>query len=192
MADASQYPITLNFGSTAYPYSPTSPHHGIDYGAPAWTPIVVSGKTLGFVGATGAALGAHLHVDKNKNFPVDSGYVNPTGWQNIQGKVIFADSAGTAGNMVVVESTDGYYYRFLHMARISVTVNEEVSMDKITKAQEQVLSIMQTGSKPGSNYDYRFTGKPLTQANLDTCLQFWSKQPRPNVKPLPKGIWEVL
>lgn len=55
------------------------------------------------------------------------------------------------------------------------------NVDKITKEQEITCSIMQTGSKPGKNYDYRFTGKDLTQTNLDAMLQFWSRQPRPPI-----------
>lgn len=130
MATAIDYPITLGFGAKLKPYYGTlaedgyvgtvaPAHHGIDYGAPAWTLIVVSGTTIGFVGATGAVTGVHLHTDKNPSFPATSGYVNPTGWQNIRGVVVFSGLAGTAGNMVVVKATDGYYYRFLHMARIS-------------------------------------------------------------------------
>jgi hypothetical protein len=53
--------------------------------------------------------------------------------------------------------------------------------DKITRAQEQVISIMQTGALPGKNYNYRFTGLPLTQANLDAMLNFWKQIPRPTV-----------
>lgn len=54
------------------------------------------------------------------------------------------------------------------------------TMDKITKDQENSCAVMQTYSYPGKDYNYKFTGLPLTQANLDAMLQFWSSQPRPN------------
>jgi hypothetical protein len=55
-------------------------------------------------------------------------------------------------------------------------------MDKITKEQEQVLAQMQTGSNPGKDYNYQFTGLTLNQANFEKMLQFWQGQPRPEVK----------
>lgn len=69
----------------------------------------------------------------------------------------------------------------------------------ITKEQEIVCAEMQTGSPPGVNYNYQFTGLTLTQTNLDKMLQFWSSQPRPapeptppaNVTKLTKGFYEV-
>lgn len=52
------------------------------------------------------------------------------------------------------------------------TVIKEDTMP-ITKEQEITLSLMATGSNPGNDYDYRFTGKPNDQATLDAMLQFW-------------------
>lgn len=74
-----------------------------------------------------------------------------------------------------------------------------IGVDMITKEQEIVCAEMQTGSPPGVNYNYQFTGLPLTQTNLDKMLQFWSSQPRPapepappaNVTKLSKGFYEV-
>lgn len=74
---------------------------------------------------------------------------------------------------------------------IAILKKKGAVVDKITKEQEEVLSLMQVGALPGQNYDYRFTGKPLTQTNLDQMLQFWSSQPRPNVTTLAPGQYEV-
>lgn len=60
-----------------------------------------------------------------------------------------------------------------------VRIAEGETMDKITKEQEEVLATMQTGSYPGKDYNYQFTGLPLTQGNLDKMLQFWSGQAKP-------------
>ena len=66
---------------------------------------------------------------------------------------------------------------------------KETNVDKITKQQEQTCALMQTYSLPGKDYNYQFTGKPLTQDNLDKMLQFWSSQPRPQT---PSGYKKVL
>lgn len=52
----------------------------------------------------------------------------------------------------------------------------EISMGKITKEQEQVLSIAVTGDMPGLGYNYRHTGKDLTQVNVDELVNFWNTQ----------------
>jgi hypothetical protein len=74
----------------------------------------------------------------------------------------------------------GYGVTFVGWSEDLAGVQLVKEIDMITKQQEQVLSTMQTGSLPGKNYNYRFTGKPLTQANLDALLNFWKKQPRPS------------
>ncbi len=67
--------------------------------------------------------------------------------------------------------------------------------DVITKDQENVLAIMATGSYPGKDYNYQFTGLPLTQTNLDHMLQFWQGQivnkPTTGAVPLAPGVYEV-
>lgn len=50
------------------------------------------------------------------------------------------------------------------------------TMDKITQDEENACAIMATGSYPGKDYNYQFTGLPLTQDNLDKMLQFWQGQ----------------
>lgn len=66
------------------------------------------------------------------------------------------------------------------------------TMDKITKEQESALALMQTGSYPGANYNYQFTNLPLTQANLDKMIGFWSAQPRPAVAGITEQELEVV
>jgi murein DD-endopeptidase MepM/ murein hydrolase activator NlpD len=181
--NANQYPVTLGFKQTFMPYygkggTVGAYHHGIDYGAPSGAPIVVSGVTIGTVGATGTVTGAHLHVDKSKYYPSKpSDYVDPSDWTGISGTVIFAGDLGSAGKTVVV-GANGYYYRFLHMSEINVKIGDVISMSKITKAQEQVISLGVTGNKPGKGYDYRFTGLPSTQGNIDKMVNFWKDQSR--------------
>lgn len=46
-------------------------------------------------------------------------------------------------------------------------------MATITKEQEQVMSILATGSVPGKAYGYPWVGKETTQANIDGLLNFW-------------------
>lgn len=52
----------------------------------------------------------------------------------------------------------------------------EDDMNKITKEQEMVLSQGVTGSNPGKDYNYKFTGKELTQEILDAFTGFWGSQ----------------
>lgn len=65
----------------------------------------------------------------------------------------------------------------------NVRVAKEGSMDKITKEQEDTCALMQTASYPGKDYNYQFTGRDLTQDNLDAMLQFWSGMPCPAQPP---------
>lgn len=50
-----------------------------------------------------------------------------------------------------------------------------INMGKITKELEQVLSIMATGSKPGSAYNYPYVGMEANQANVERLVQHWQK-----------------
>lgn len=205
----SEYTTTLGFGERYMPYYGKNKegvqegtlypgHHGIDLvptDAPADRyPVRVSGVLIGYMGTTGQSSGPHVHVDKSTSGSTAySHYRDPSDWQTIEGTVIDSRPAGTAGNMVKIKANNGHIYRFLHFDELVAKIGDEVkNMDKITKAQEQVLSIMQTGSKPGRNYDYRFTGLPLTQANLDAMINFWKRQKRQDSSGLIQKIKDLI
>lgn len=126
MESLSELRIGLGYGATSYPYSKSDPHHGIDIPAPKGTEIDPSGVVIGLVGNTGYSFGNHCHIDKNKKLWVTSGYVNPSDWETITGEVIFAQDAGTAGLCVVIEADNGYFYRFLHMSKITCKVGDKI------------------------------------------------------------------
>lgn len=129
--------ISLDFGATTSPYSKANPHHGIDYVERRGTLVPVSGVNIGRVGATGEAFGSHLHVDKNKKLWVTSGYVDPSDWKTITGTVVFAGDAGTAGLCVVIQATNGYFYRFLHLSAILVVVGQKITKEVIMKTNRE-------------------------------------------------------
>lgn len=180
MRDASTYPITTPYGYVAgYPLN-NGFHKGVDRAAPLGTPVIVNDVVIGLVGSTGASTGNHLHIGRF----VGGQVTNPgaQGFSLKQPATVFSTGYdATNGNYVKVTDGDGVLWVYLHLQKFLVTKGQKLegaNMDKITKEQEIVCSVMQTGYPPGDNYDYRFTGLPLTQANLDKMLQFWSAQRR--------------
>ena len=144
MKTAIDYPITFKFGGVWYPYYTKTPnpdrlytsHHGEDRGMPTGTQVVVSGKTIGLSGNTGLSAAPHLHVDEKKigaNPAVRANFKNPNGWSTITGKVVFAGSAGTAGNMITIHTDKGLEYRFLHLSKINVKVGDKIGEDMVEK-----------------------------------------------------------
>jgi hypothetical protein len=172
------YPVSFPFGATSAPYSPSHPHSGEDRAAPSGTPIVVSGTQLGVVGATGKVTGPHTHIQKATS---TTNFISPTGGGgNVTGTVSEVGYNTEIGNFVRIKGDDGFRWSYFHMRdKPLVKVGDKIVADKITKEQEITCAQMQTGSNPGKDYNYQFTGKDLTQANLDKMLQFWSTQPRP-------------
>lgn len=167
MANLIQYPVTFPFGATSAPYSPTDPHHGEDRACPTGTLAIVNSKQIGLTGNTGYSFGPHCHIDKNPSYPATRGYINPTGWYNITGTVVFAGLAESAGNMVVIRADNGYYYRFLHLSVINVRVGDRIqpmATDSLTK--EEVI-ITYAGFFDCANSDVpqdfitAYTGKTL-------------------------------
>lgn len=149
--EATEFPINFGYGRKLFPfygsisedgYSGTvaPAHHGDDRAQPTGGIVRVCGTIIGYTGATGTVTGSHLHNDKYKAgrhpggvyvssanrtyFPPASGFFTP-------GTVTFAGNAGTAGNMVTIKGTDGFYYRFLHLSKISVKVGQVIRGSKL-------------------------------------------------------------
>lgn len=56
--------------------------------------------------------------------------------------------------------------------------------EMLTAEQEQVLSLMATGSYPGKDYNYAMSyNKPATQENIDAMINFWN-----NIAQGPDGL----
>lgn len=147
---------------------------------PVGTPVLVNGVQIGLSGQSGEVTGPHLHIGRF----VSGKDTNPhgLGFSVTKGVVSEVGADSTNGKFVRVADADGSSWVYLHLSVQSVKVGAKLeggAMEKITKEQEILLSVMQTGSSPGDAYDYRFTGLPLTQDNLDHMLQFWSAEPRP-------------
>lgn len=181
---ASDYPITTRYGQIAgYPLNGGF-HRGEDRAMPIGTSVVVNGVAIAKSGTNAAAktsgAGAHLHIGKFKG-----GVVQPPqgGGFSLNNPYVYGvDTVGadpTNGKFVQLMDKDGNLWVYLHLSEVNVTKGQVLKMDKITKEQENALSVMQTGSYPGKDYDYRFTGKDLVQVNLDALINFWSSQPRP-------------
>lgn len=163
------YPITLGYKATYMPYygpggSLYPGHHGIDYGTPTGVSVTIKGKTIAKTGATGLVSGPHVHIDKSttgsRNY---ADYRNPSDWDQIEGIVTFAGNAGTAGNMIIIKSKSGYFYRFLHLSKILVKVGDKIGANM---TQEEVgLAYKLDGRKATAN-DKKFHSSKGTPKSL--------------------------
>lgn len=146
MKDLAQYPVTFPYGSTTSPYTSSHPHRGNDRAAPLGTPIVVCGKTIGFVGMTGKADGYHCHTQEWRNNHLD---VRKPLNEFKPGTVTEVDVDGTTGDKsfgkyVTIRSSDGWSTTYCHMnmtnAKVGDIIGEEVEMTE-AQAREMALRI---------------------------------------------------
>lgn len=158
---AQDYPVTLSFGATPYPYTATKKHEGTDYGCPVGTPVVVSGVTIGLSGNTGTTTGPHLHVALYRegqhgggiyNSVTNRTYFNPTDAFSITGTVVFAGDNGSAGKEVTIRGDNGNFYRYLHLSEIKVTKGQVIGMTD--KAIKYAFKAMVDREPTAGDYEY--------------------------------------
>lgn len=135
---AQDYPVTQGYG-----YDPSYPlnngfHNGIDYGAPEDTPVVVNGVTIGLTGATGYAIGPHLHVGRWIGGQVtDPGIGNGFRFNDAQVTEINEDP--TNGKYVRVQG-DGASWVYLHMSDNQlVTVGQVLQGEDMKPQRNQII-----------------------------------------------------
>lgn len=126
MATAKDYPVTTPYGQVpGYPLNGGF-HNGIDYGAPSGTPVVVNGKTIGLVGATGYVTGAHLHVGRWVGGTVTNPGVGG-GFSFNSAVVTQVDTVGNSNNGKFVRiQGDGASWVYLHLSQINVSVGQSL------------------------------------------------------------------
>lgn len=146
---ADEYPINFPYGKKLSPFygsmipdgyngTVAPAHHGDDRACPIGTPVRVGDTIIGYTGKTGTVTGPHLHNDKYKPGRYSSGvyiggsvnrtYFKPSNGFDISGKVILSTYSGTAGNMVVIQGNDGYFYRYLHLNSRAVSVGKVINV----------------------------------------------------------------
>lgn len=163
--------ITLKFGATSSPYSPSNPHKGVDFSYQPNNKIYAP-----FAGRVSQV--ANNGKDGNGTYMTDSkgrfhGLLHASKYLVPNGSIV------SEGQEIAIMGDSGFAQGVhLHWAvkengifidPLSILKEEEIV---ITKEQEQVCAIMATGSLPGSGYNYRFTGT----TDLDGMLTFWAGQ----------------
>ena len=114
MKTAKDYPVSLEYNATSWPYSRLKKHKGRDYAAPSGTPVKVLNTVVARVGNSGWSTGPHAHmvkyVSKVVNFlGFPRFYKDPEDVWRTGGRVVFSGWLGTAGWTVIWKEvrTDG-------------------------------------------------------------------------------------
>jgi murein DD-endopeptidase MepM/ murein hydrolase activator NlpD len=78
------------------------------------------------------------------------------------GKVIFADSLGPYGKLIVVDHGDGFVSRYGHCEKLKATLGKQV------KAGEVIATVGQTGRTTGPHlhFEVLLDGKPFNPEHL--------------------------
>lgn len=146
MKPIADYPVTFGYGATSLPYSKAAPHRGNDRAAATGTPVIVGGVQIGLVGATGWAIGSHLHAQAGTDFFAQQ-TIDPTGHEFKGGEVVHTGTASQWGNYVIVQNTSGIFVVYAHLSKITTTTGT-------------VLNVMQGGTNmrigAGDNWRWRF------------------------------------
>lgn len=177
--------VTRAYGvvDAVYANYPSSKHPGTDYGIVENYPLVaaISGKVTTYPrGNTKTGRGNEI-VITNGSTQVKYCHLNQIDVAN--GSVVTeGQQIGLTGwtGYVLPKSPEGSHLHF-EVLKDGSYVDPETQYNQggempITKEQEQVLSILATGSRPGSAYDYRFTGKVADQTTVDQFVNFWNEQ----------------
>ncbi len=130
---AKDYPISLEYNSTSWPYTRFKKHTGRDYATPVGVPVVIRKTRIGYSGKSGYVFGAHTHMAKWAStirvflgFPRK--YYDPKDVWQVGGRVVYAGWLGTAGRAVVWKQVrkDGkrVFRAAFHLGAISVKRND--------------------------------------------------------------------
>lgn len=139
---------------------------------------------------------------------------NPAYFDIVQGSpqmydfAIWGSQVGTAGHVAIVKQATATGFiswdqNWNGLLKVQVVTHNKTgllgflrpkggSMWNITKELEQEWSLAATGALPGKDYDYRFTGLPATELNIEAAARFWRQQRvTPQARVLSPGIYQV-
>lgn len=130
MAIAQDYGVTFGYRATdGYYYGVNGIvgkyHRGNDRPCPSGTPIVISGTTIGYTGATGLVSGPHLHTQvctAGSNYADD---FDPAPFEFKNGTVVVAGWHAQFGNRIVIR-VGNVDITYAHLSQINVQVGQKI------------------------------------------------------------------